>query len=241
MGWSLQEAFEDIKKYLTKPPVLVDSVKRKSFLLYARTMDHSLGILLAQKNDEGWDLRRTLIGTESLYNPVEKECLALIFVVQRIRHYLVGQTIHVVSRVNLLRIFMTKRGSLNSRLANGAILLSQYDMTFVPQKVVKGQALADFLAAHPVSKTSKLHTDISDEVSEANVTLENDVWQMFFDSTSRTGPTRKIIARGGVVFVSPENHVLSRAFSLTESCSNNIAEYNALLIVLQVARQIGVR
>ena len=63
----------------------------------------------------------------------------------------------------------------------------------------------------------------------------------FFESTSRIGPTRKIIARGGVVFVSPENHVLSRAFSLTESCSNNIAEYNALLIVLQVARQIGVR
>jgi len=42
---------------------------------------------------------------------------------------------------------MTKSGSLNSRLAKWAILLSQYDMLFVPQKAVKGQTLADFLAA----------------------------------------------------------------------------------------------
>jgi len=37
-------------------------------------------------------------------------------------------------------------------------------MTFVPQKMVKGQALADFLAAYPVLKMSKLHMDIPDEV-----------------------------------------------------------------------------
>jgi len=106
-------------------------------------MDHSLGALLAQKNDEGYKqaiyyLSRTLIGAESRYNPIEKECLALIFAVQKTQYYLVGQTIHAVSRVNLLRILMTKPGSLNSRLANWAILLSQYDMTFVSQKAVKG-------------------------------------------------------------------------------------------------------
>ena len=45
----------------------------------------------------------------------------------------------------------------------------------------------------------------------------------------------------GVVFISPQNHVLPRAFSLTESCSNNVAEYNALLIGLQLAHGMGVR
>ena len=37
-------------------------------------------------------------------------------------------------------------------------------MLFVPQKAVKGQALAKFLAAHPVSESSKLYEDIPDEV-----------------------------------------------------------------------------
>ena len=45
----------------------------------------------------------------------------------------------------------------------------------------------------------------------------------------------------GVVFISPQNHVLPRAFSLTESCSNNVAEYNTLLIGLQLAHGMGVR
>ena len=85
-------------------------------------MDHSLGALLAQKNENGHEhaiyyLSRTLIGAESRYDPIEKECLALVFAIQKTRHYLVGQTIHVIFRVNPLRILMTKSGSLNSRLA----------------------------------------------------------------------------------------------------------------------------
>jgi len=49
---------------------------------------------------------------------------------------------------------------------------------------------------------------------------------MFFDRASRIGPKGKIIAGVGMVFVSPQNHVLSRAFSLTTPCSDNVAEYN---------------
>ena len=44
-----------------------------------------------------------------------------------------------------------------------------------------------------------------------------------------------------VVFISPQNHVLLRAFSLMEPCSNNVGEYNALLISLQLTHEKGVR
>jgi len=81
-----------------------------------------------------------------------------------------------------------------------------------------------------VPESSKLYEDIPDEVFESNITLEDEVWQMFFDGASRIGPKDKIIAGVGVVFISPPNHVLPRVFSLTEPCSNNVAEYNALLL-----------
>jgi len=48
-------------------------------------------------------------------------------------------------------------------------------MTFATQKAIKDQALTDFLAAHSVSETSKLHEDIPDEVIEANMTSSGDV------------------------------------------------------------------
>jgi len=159
-----------------------------------------------------------MIGAEHRYNPVENECLALVFAIQKMHHYLVGQLIHVISRVNPLRILMTKPSSLNSRLANWAILLSQYDMKFMPQKAIKGQAVADFLAEHPVPETSKLYEDLPDEVAEVCMTqasFENQVWQMYFDGASRAGQNGKIVAGVGVVLVSPQNYVLPRAFSLT--------------------------
>jgi len=48
-------------------------------------------------------------------------------------------------------------------------------MTFAPQKAIKGQALADFLAAHPISESSKLHEDILDKVIKINITSSDDV------------------------------------------------------------------
>jgi len=144
-----QKDFEDIKEYLTKPSVLVALTSERPLLLYVKVMDYSLGAILAQKNDEGHEhaiyyLNRTLIGAEFRHNPIEKECLAVIFAIQKRRHYLVGQTIHAIFRVNPLCILMTKPGSLNSRLAKWAILLSQNDMLFVLKRRSKVRPLQTF-------------------------------------------------------------------------------------------------
>ena len=70
-------------------------------------------------------------------------------------------------------------------------------MTFVPHKAIKGQVLVDFLPAYLISKTSKLHEDILDEVIKANMTLEDEVWQMFFYGASWMGYRGKIVAGWG--------------------------------------------
>ena len=67
------------------------------------------------------------------------------------------------------------------------------------------------------------------------------MWQLFFDRASRTGLQGHVIAEVGVVLVSPQNYVIPRPFSFTEPCSNNVAEYNTLLIGMQIADEIGVK
>jgi len=47
--------------------------------------------------------------------------------------------------------------------------------------VTQGQALADFLVAHPFPETSKLYEVVPDEGIEANMTSDDEAWQMFFD------------------------------------------------------------
>ena len=117
-------------------------------------------------------------------------------------------------------------------------------MHFLPQKAIKGQAVGDFLAEHPDPRATKLYDDLPDEVAEAcqtQTSFERQVWQLFFDGASRTSPKGHIVAGVGVVLVSPQNYVIPRAVSLTEPCSNNVAEYNALLIGMQLADEIGVK
>jgi len=75
-----------------------------------------------------------MIGVEHRYNPIEKECLALVFAIQKMWHYFMGQHIHVIFRVNPLWLLMTRPSSLNYRLVKWALLLSQYEMQFMPQK-----------------------------------------------------------------------------------------------------------
>ena len=44
----------------------------------------------------------------------------------------------------------------------------------------------------------------------------------------------------GIVLISPKKHMFPYSFSLVELCSNNVAEYQALIIGLQMALEIGV-
>ena len=116
-----------------------------------------------------------MIGAERHYNLIKKECFTLVFAVKKMRHYLIGQRIQVISRFNPLRLLMTRPSSLNCKLVKWDILLLQYEMQLMPQKAIKGQAVTDFLANHPISGNSKLYDDLPDEIAEVdviNVSLE---------------------------------------------------------------------
>jgi len=45
----------------------------------------------------------------------------------------------------------------------------------------------------------------------------------------------------GVVFISPKKYVLTYSFVLTQLCSNNMIEYRALILGLQMAIEIGIK
>ncbi|KAL0368461.1 UNVERIFIED_CONTAM: Transposon Tf2-12 polyprotein [Sesamum calycinum] len=86
------KAFKSIKSYLMKPPVLVAPVPGRPLILYVAAQERSVGILLAQKNDEGKEnalyyLSRMMTPNELKYSPIEKLCLALIFSIQKLKHY----------------------------------------------------------------------------------------------------------------------------------------------------------
>ncbi|KAJ8644666.1 hypothetical protein MRB53_006414 [Persea americana] len=164
-----------------------------------------------------------------------------MFTVQKLRHYLLSNTVYLISRINLLKVLITKAGSLNARLAKWSILLSQFDISYVPQKAIKGQALPNFLVEHPLPKDSPLRDDLPDEpVYNVETSSPNASWNIYFDGVTRTNEKGKLVSGIGILFVSPGKYMIPHAFSLLEPCSNNAAKYQALIIGLELAFESGI-
>ncbi|XP_074306102.1 uncharacterized protein LOC141641334 [Silene latifolia] len=233
-----KEEEKDIKKYLASAPVLGAPIPGKTLVLYIAAQERSLGAMCAQEIEDRKEralyyLSRTLVGAELNYLPIEKICLALVFAIQKLRHYMQAHTIHVVSKADPIK-YILSRPVLSGRLAKWAMLLKQYDLVFVPQKAVKGQAIADFFADHPVPAEWEISDDLpGEEIFYVDVLPP---WQMYFD-----GLCKARWSGAGVVFVTPQNHLMPYAFTLTQLCTNNMAEYQALILGLQMAIEIGVR
>jgi len=95
----------------------------------------------------------------------------------------------------------------------------------MPEKPIKGQALADFLAHHPVPD----NWELSDNLPREKVFCVDVLppWEMYFD-----GAARHDGARVGVILVSLEKHILPYSFALTQLCSNNMTENQTLILGL---------
>ena len=70
--------------------------------------------------------------------------------------------------------------------------------------------------------------------------LSNASWDIYFDGATRTNEKGKPISEIGILFVSPNKYMIPHAFSLLEPCSNNAAEYQALIVGLELALESGI-
>lgn len=92
----------------------------------------------AQRNEQGKEnalyyLSRTLVGAEFKYTPIDKTCLALMFALQKLRHYLLEHTKKWISRADPLKYIMS-RPTLSGRIAKWVVLLSEFELEYVSQK-----------------------------------------------------------------------------------------------------------
>ncbi|KAM1875539.1 hypothetical protein FF1_042984 [Malus domestica] len=147
-----QEAFDSIKAYLTSPPVLVPPQRGKPLKLYISASDKSIRSLLAQNNEGGkeqavYSLSRILTEVETRYSPVERLCLALYFTANKLRHYMLPCHVHIIAKTDVIK-YMLSKPMLTGRIGKWILALSEFSFQYVPQRAVKGQAIADFLAEH---------------------------------------------------------------------------------------------
>jgi hypothetical protein len=159
-------------------------------------------------------------GAEERYPAMEKLALALVIAARKLRPYFQSHKIIVLTN-HLLCKAMNKLDAAG-RLIQWAVELSEFDIEYHPRQAIKAQALVDFIAEFTVTE---------EEPSEEK---PDEDWEIEIDGSSVKG------AGGvGIVFKTPEGHLLKHSTRLQYPTTNNEAEYEALLTGLRIAKELG--
>ena len=101
-GAEQQRAFDDIKEYLTKPPVLVTPKQDRPFYIYLSVADTSIASVVVQVYDGqekvAFYLSRRMLDAETRYPEIQKLCLCLYFTCSKLRHILLSAEVIIICK-----------------------------------------------------------------------------------------------------------------------------------------------
>ncbi|XP_071923259.1 uncharacterized protein [Coffea arabica] len=168
-GGSIAIAPEDQEKTTFKYPFGTFACRRMPFELcnapatFQRCMimcdanDHAVGAVLGQRVGKAahviYYASRALNGVQLNYSTTEKELLAVIFVLEKFRSYLLGVKVIVFSDHAALRYLMTKKDT-KPRLIRWILLLQEFDLK-IRDKRDSENLVADHLSHIPVGEENE--------------------------------------------------------------------------------------
>jgi ribonuclease HI/transposase InsO family protein len=166
-------------------------------------------------------ISEVLSETKIHYQQIQKLLYAVILTRRKLRHYFESHPVTVVSSFPLGEIIQCREAS--GRIAKWAVEIMGETISFTPQKAIKSQVLADFVAEW-----------VDTQLPAAPIQPE--LWIMFFN-----GSLMKTGAGAGLLFISPLGKHLRYMLRLHFPVSHNVAEYEALVNGLRIAIKLGVR
>ncbi|UYV68419.1 hypothetical protein LAZ67_5004277, partial [Cordylochernes scorpioides] len=158
-GKEQESSFLTLKEKLSSPEVLTHYDPNKPIGLHTDASDQGLGAVLIHVEDNGRErpisyASRTLQKAETNYSTTEKECLAIIWAIEKFRPYLYGRKFIVYTDHHSL-CWMAKAKKLSGRLARWSLELQAYDFT-INYKSGKTHLDADGLSRCPIPDKIKI-------------------------------------------------------------------------------------
>jgi ribonuclease HI len=140
---------------------------------------------------------------------------------KKLKHYFEEHPITVVSTTPLSKIIGCKEAT--GRVAKSATELAAHTIQYKPRMMMKSQILADFFADWG-------------ENQYLPPTSDSTYWRMNFDESKMRGGLG-----AGVVLISPTGDKLLYVLQIHFTAPNNVAEYEAFVHGLKLAKEIGIR
>jgi hypothetical protein len=222
--------FEDLKQYLIQLTTLTPPSSGALLLLYVVASHVAVSAALVQeKQDEQakkqvpiYFVSEVLSPSKRNYTELKKLLYAVLMVSRKLRHYFQSYHIIVPSSRPLKDIIRNREAT--GRVGKWAAELNEFTIDFVHRSSIQSQALANFIVDWTLGAHEEGHlTDIKD-------------WTIFYDGSWRTFGVGAV-----AILISPSKIKTCYAARLEFNCTNNIAEYEAVLLGLRKLRAIGIR
>uniref|UniRef100_A0A2N9J973 Integrase catalytic domain-containing protein n=1 Tax=Fagus sylvatica TaxID=28930 RepID=A0A2N9J973_FAGSY len=188
-----QQAFEELKRYLTEPLLLSPSKEGEELYLYLAVSLTAVNSALIREEERRqlpvYYTSRALRGAEERYSPMEKLAFAPVTAARKLRPYFQAHTIVLLTN-HSLRKAMNKPDA-TGRLIQWSIELSEFDIDYRPRTAIKAQVLADFIAEF-TSKDDEPTKDVE----------QTSKWTANID-----GSSTKNAGGIGIILKSPEGQV----------------------------------
>ncbi|XP_024197310.1 uncharacterized protein LOC112200500 [Rosa chinensis] len=212
----------------------VQSLKGEMLYIYLAASSTAVSSALIKKNSDCeylvYYVRKGYTGAESRYPDIEKIALALLVSTRKLRHYFQAYSITVFTNHPLRQVLQKPKTS--GRLIKWAIELGEFDIKYQPRTAMKGQAAAYF-----ISKSIPSHNPpLGSPGPPAPDPPPPSTWRLYVD-----GASNKRTNGAGILLISPGDQVYEYAFKFVFKASNNAAEYEALIVGLQISRELGVQ
>ena len=180
-------AFQSVKVRLVNAPVLSHPTATGKFEVHVDASGVGLGAVLMQADLSTNEfhpisyLSRRVTSAEANYHSNELECLALVWTLTKLRHYLYGQVFTVKTDNNVVR-WLSQKKDIRGKLARWVLILN------FSIEHLKGteNKVADALSRHPVARNDPSFPEVMRDVCNYHMYSKEELaaWQQG-DSTIR--------------------------------------------------------
>jgi len=217
-----KEAFLKLKEYQAGPPVLCKPQRGTPLRLYFAVTERAISSVLVQEQDQVqkpiYFVNKVLQGPEVRYQAIEKASPTVVFSTRRLHHYFQSFTIIVMSNLPIHKVL--QKPDVAGKMVRKAVELSDFDVQYEPRGPIKGQVYADFVVDLSSVTTHKEGAGFR--------------WVLSIDGSSNQQGSGV-----GVILERPNGLLIKQALRFAFKASNNQVEYEALIVGMLLAKEMG--
>ena len=206
-------AFQQLKEYLSQPPIMSSLEVDEVLFAYLVVASHAVSFVLIRVDSSiqrpVYYVSKSLHEAKVRYLSLEKAILAVVHATRKLPHYFQVHTMVVLTQLPLKSILRSV--DYTGRIAKWGTILGAFNIKYMPRSSVKGQVLTDLVAEFaefPEEIDVKQH-GMDEKLVGLISTQYPSPWKVYMDEVANQ--------RGsgvGLVLVSLENITIEKSLRL---------------------------